>query len=79
MIQALWSHTHRLWIFHNNEDYKNDNRVRAHKQKALDEKITELYSSFGHNILIFWSPGIFWIIDPLTVFNLQIKIKYPWF
>jgi hypothetical protein len=26
LIQALWDHKYRLWMFHTNEDHKNDNR-----------------------------------------------------
>jgi hypothetical protein len=44
LIQALWDHTYRLWIFRNNEDHKNDNRAIAqYKQQALDIRITQQY------------------------------------
>jgi hypothetical protein len=37
LIQSLWGHTYRLWIFRNNEDHKNDTQsVAQHKQQALD-------------------------------------------
>lgn len=50
MIKALWSHSYRLWIFHNKEDHKNDNRaVAKYKQKELDNKISQLYSYFACN------------------------------
>jgi hypothetical protein len=52
MNNALWNHSHRLWIFRNNEDRKNDNRdVAKYKQKQLDDMIGRLYSTFALNDL----------------------------
>jgi hypothetical protein len=52
LIQALWDHTYRLWIFRNNEDHKNDNRpVAQYKQQALDLRITQQYPTFHNNDL----------------------------
>jgi hypothetical protein len=52
MIKSLWNHSYSLWIFRNNEDHKNDNRVVAeYKQKELDNKIGHLYSAFALNDL----------------------------
>jgi hypothetical protein len=52
MIRALWNHSYRLWIFHNNEDHKNDNHsIDEYKKKELDAKIEQLYSSFASNTL----------------------------
>jgi hypothetical protein len=50
IIKDLWNHTYRLWIFCNNKDHKNDNRVISeYKQKELDNKIEHLYSAFALN------------------------------
>jgi hypothetical protein len=52
LIQALWDHTYRLWIFRNNEDHKNDNHtVAQYKQQALDIRIVQQYDTFQLNFL----------------------------
>jgi hypothetical protein len=52
LIQALWDHTYRLWIFRNNEDHNNDNRsVAQYKQQSLDPRIAQQYVNFRNNDL----------------------------
>jgi hypothetical protein len=52
LVQALWDHTYRLWIFRNNEDHKIDNRsVAQYKQQALKFKISQQYDTFQNNNL----------------------------
>jgi hypothetical protein len=52
LIQALWGHIYRLWIFRNNEDHKNDNRTIAqYKQQAIDIRISQQYNTFQLNVL----------------------------
>jgi hypothetical protein len=52
LIQALWDHTYRLWIFRNNEDHKNDNHpIAQYKHHALDLKISQQYNPFQNNNL----------------------------
>jgi hypothetical protein len=50
LIQSLWDHIYRLWIFRKNEDHKNDNRsVAQYKQQALGIRITQQYNAFNTN------------------------------
>jgi hypothetical protein len=56
-----------------------DQEVYENIFKVYRKKLLASLYWLGHHILTFWSPSIFWINYPLTGFNLQIKIKYPWF
>jgi hypothetical protein len=53
LVQALWDHTYRLWIFRNKKDHKNDNRsIAQYKQQARDSKISQQYNTFHTNDLV---------------------------
>jgi hypothetical protein len=52
LIQALWDHTYRIFIFRNNEDHKNDNRAIAqYKQRAIESRIAKQYDTFQNTDL----------------------------
>jgi hypothetical protein len=52
LIQALWDHTHKLWIFKNSEDHKNHNRTFAqYNQQTLAIIIAQQYETFKLNVL----------------------------